>query len=290
MKCIESWSKYLEAQEYAPNTVDLYTHCVGELLGNTEPATVTPQMVEKWMIEHKDWAPTTKRWHYAAVKNFFKYLVDGKIIPESPADILPSVTHRKRVDESTERTKEDRVYSTEALTQMLQFKDIRFKSMLSRDQAIIALMAATGMRASEVSWLNIGQILNRQGSTIFAIRKGQSIRKIVVAEFAFKYIDEYLKTRSKDPDAPLFLTRDGNRIDRHTIYAMLSVRQKALGLRTGTHNIRYTVLNAIERNADPVVARDIAGQKSISITNNYMVSNEAERTAAIDALPWADKF
>ena len=289
-KFVSDWCAYLEAQEYAPNTIELYAGSVSEMLAGRNPKDIAPEDVEAWMLKHKDWSASTKRYHYAAVKNFFKYLVNRKTVDVNPSDILPNVAQRKHVDESVDHGKEDRVYSREDLVAMLQYHDVRFRSLIKRDRAIIALMAGSGMRASEVAWLNVGTILNRRGNTIFAMRKGQNIRKIVIADFAFKYIEDYLRGRTADPDAPLFITREGNRIDRHTIYNMLAARQKALGLRTGTHNMRYTVLNAVERNANPVVARDIAGQKSIAITNNYLVSNDEEREEAISSLPWGDMF
>ena len=298
MKHLDSWTRYLTAQEYAPNTVDLYAVCVKNCLdevfakaGIDEPESVTSDMMEDWMIAHHDWSASSKRYQYSAIRSFFSYLVDKNIMHESPAGILHVPKTGKKVDESQMRGKEDRVYSPESLKAMLDYES-RFNSSTTRDQAIIALMAATGMRASEVAWLTIGQYKNRQGNTIFARRKGQSIRRIVIAEFAIPYIERYLNIRMREPgvteDSPLFMTREHNPIDRHTIYNLLATRQKALGLRTGTHNMRYTVINAVERSANPVVARDIAGQKSIAITNNYLVSNEEERKSAIDALPWND--
>ena len=293
MKNVSSWLKYLEVQEYAPNTLELYGGTVKEFLSfvGVPSVDVTADMVENWMLHHSNWSNITRRWHYIAVRKFYKYLLDKHLISEDPTTILPNIRPSRHIDESEERGKEDRVYEPEELIGLIEFKDVGQKAFLPRDRAIIALMAATGMRASEVAWLTVGQIRKRNGNTIFALRKGQNVRKIVVAEFAFPYIEKYLESRpdAKDDD-PLFITRANKGINRHTIYELLRTRQKALNLRTGTHNIRYTVLNSVERNADPVVARDIAGQKSLNVTNNYMVSKPEERASAISALPWASRL
>lgn len=295
---VKNWLTYLDAQAYSPNTLELYGGVIREFFRSTgaKPlADVTPDTVEKWMLIHKDWAPATRKWNYAAVHSFFKYCVNKKLIADDPSSILPSTNVRKHIDESKDTGKEDRVYTTEQLKGLMEFDDVRDRKLLIRDRAIIALMAATGMRASEVCWLNVSNIIKRQGNTIFALRKGQNIRKITVSDFAFPYLNEYLDMFFPSPmtdeeyeETPLFATRTGKRINRHDVYNLLSKRQHAQGIRTGTHNIRYTVINAVERHANAVVARDIAGQKSIAITNNYLVSNENERADAMSSLPWAE--
>lgn len=295
---VKNWLTYLDAQAYSPNTLELYGGVIREFFRSTgvhHLRYVTPDTVEQWMLIHKDWAPSTRKWNYAAVHSFFHYCVNKKLIPDDPSSILPSTNIRKHIDESKDAGKEDRVYTTEQLKGLMEFDDVRDRKLLIRDRAIIALMAATGMRASEVCWLNVANIIKRQGNTIFALRKGQNVRKITVSEFAFPYLTEYLNTFFPHPmsdeeyeETPLFATRTGKRINRHDVYNLLAKRQQAQGIRTGTHNIRYTVINAVERHANAVVARDIAGQKSIAITNNYLVSNEDERMDAMSSLPWAE--
>ena len=295
---VKNWLTYLDAQAYSPNTLELYGGVIREFFrstGSKSLSDVTPDTVEKWMLIHKDWAPSTRKWNYAAVHSFFHYCVNKKLIPDDPSSILPSTNVRKHIDESKDAGKEDRVYTTEQLKGLMEFDDVRDRKLLIRDRAIIALMAATGMRASEVCWLNVANIIKRQGNTIFALRKGQNVRKITISEFAFPYLAEYLNTFFPKPmsdeeyeETALFATRTGKRISRHDVYNLLAKRQQAQGIRTGTHNIRYTVINAVERHANAVVARDIAGQKSIAITNNYLVSNEDERMDAMSSLPWAE--
>lgn len=293
MSIAESWKTYLKAQEYAPNTVESYVDAIEELLGffKKEPVDITADDIESWMLAHQSWAPSTKNMHNIAVRNFFKYLINKRLISDDPSTILPPVKMRKRINESVEPVREDRVYSPEQLIALIEYNNIRFKSQLKRDRAIIALMAASGLRASEVGWLKVGQIRHRDGDSVFALRKGQNILRVAVSAFAFPYIDEYLAERGNpDDDEPLFTTRVGNAIDRHTIYQMLKVRQDAFNLKTGAHNIRYTVINAVERTANPVVARDVASHRSITTTNHYLISSNEERETVMANLPWAERL
>ena len=295
---LASWIRYLQASGYAPNTVSEYSTYVREFFGFVSSRhdvssviDVTPDMAEEWLIAHEDWSVPTKQVHIIAIRAFYLYLVEKKAVAENPCAILRAGKMRKRIDESSDDDKESRIYTSEQLVALIEYDAVRFKSQIPRDRAVVALMAATGMRASEVSWLNVGNITHRVGNTILALRKGQNIRKIAVAEFAFAYIEAYLAQRGEvSDDDPLFVTREGKRMDRKRIYEMLASRQKAMNIRTGTHNIRYTVLNSVERYADAVVARDIASHKSMAVTNGYMTSSAAERSQAVDSLPWAKKL
>ena len=296
----DSYLTFLTAQnQYAPNTIASYGACICEFFETVsthhpefvELQSITPDVVEEWFISHRNWGVETTRLHVAAIRGFLQYLTDKRIYPENPCVILRPIKKRKRVDESLDDTREDKVYTSEQLLQLLEYKPRASKTFI-RDRAVIALMAGSGMRASEVGWLDVGAFRRRKDGYIYALRKGQNIRKVFVADFAIPYVEEYLATRKDDlqDDSPLFVATTGRRITRDHVDDLLRVRQRALGLRTGTHNMRYTVLNSVERMSDPAVARDIAGHRNMAITNHYMVTSTEERARAVEALPWNAKL
>lgn len=295
----DAYMIFLRAQnQYAPFTLANYDACIAEFLNTVvqqNPAfasvsELTADIVERWYLAHEHWGSATKQVHICAVRGFCQYLTDKRILAENPCSILRPVRRRHRINESIDDTREDKVYSSQDLLALLEFHEARCKNSV-RNRAVIALMAATGMRASEIGWLNVGNFRNRKNGYIYALRKGQHVRKVFVAEFAVPYVEQYLSTRGAvSEDDPLFVTTQGNRFDRYNVDDILRSRQRKLGLRTGTHNIRYTVLNSVERFADPVVARDIAGHSSMAITNRYMVASAEERARAVDNLPWAEKL
>lgn len=299
IRTVETYMTFLKAQgQYAPMTLDAYESYIHEFIRTivslnpsfTSLSDLTPDMVEQWFLSHENWSSETKQLHICAIRGFCQYLTDKKIVSENPCSVLRPIRKRRRIDESLDDTREDKVYSPQDLLALLEYTSAKQKTRI-RDQAIIALMAASGMRASEIGWLNVGAIRKRTNGYIYALRKGQNIRKVFVAEFAMPYILVYLSTRGAvSDDDPLFVSLRGNRITRDNVDDILRSRQAKLGLRTGTHNIRYTVLNSVERFADPAVARDIAGHKSMTVTNRYMVTSSEERARAVENLPWADKM
>lgn len=154
-----------------------------------------------------------------------------------------------------------------------------------RNQAIVALFLASGLRVSELCSLTIGSILNHPRGSVYVRRKGGAWKETEVASFAYEYIDNYLDTRDlSDLSAPLFLTRTGRPCNPDQIYHCLMHVQKRMGVATGPHALRHTFVSAAEKTGGGAVARDLANHKSLAITNRYDHSSREERLAAVNAL------
>lgn len=161
-----------------------------------------------------------------------------------------------------------------------------------RDRAILAVLLGSGIRASELCSLDIDGVLGRPKGTIYLRRKGGEYKETPLAEFAYPFIEEYLrKSRSKKnmaAQAPLFLSRKGGAMDRVALWKVLAANEKRLGLTTGVHILRHTVISEAERVGSVATARDIANHKSISMTNRYDHSSVEERHEAVSKFRWND--
>lgn len=158
-----------------------------------------------------------------------------------------------------------------------------------RDRAIIALLVASGLRVSELCSLNLSSVLDQPRGTIYLRRKGGSWKHTEIADFCYKYIEEYLSTRDlSDHDAPLFLTKYGCRCNRKQIWEVIAEKEKSLGLKTGVHILRHTTLSNVEKKGGASVARDIANHSSFAMTNKYSHTTAEERASAINQLDWND--
>ena len=176
-------------------------------------------------------------------------------------------------------------YSNEDVQEMLLCPGSHNKV---RDRAMIALFLASGVRVSELCSLTLGSVLDRPHGTIYVRRKGGAWKETEVAEFAYEYLDRYLATRdTSDHSAPLFVTREGLPCNRKQVYKSLAHIQKRLDVATGPHALRHTFVSAAEKVGGGAVARDLANHKSLTITNRYDHSSREERSAAVNALPWA---
>lgn len=161
---------------------------------------------------------------------------------------------------------------------------------LLRDRAFISLILYTGIRCEEGCSLNLSDILDRPRGTIHLKRKGGRWQTIPINAEVYVYLDAYLETRDlSDHSQPLFMTTHGNRCSPKQMYKALSFKQKRVGengVATGAHALRHTFISEVEKRAGAGIARDLAGQRSLIVTNRYIHTTEDQLRDAVDGLKW----
>ena len=156
-----------------------------------------------------------------------------------------------------------------------------------RDRAFIALILYTGLRCEEACSFTLADVLDRPRGTLHFKRKGGKWQTVPVNPDVYRYVDEYLRTRDlEDHSKPLFMTTRGQPCSPKQMYKALSARQKKLGIATGAHALRHTWESEMEKIGGVGVARDLAGQKSIKVSNRYIHSTEDQRRDASNKLRW----
>lgn len=182
---------------------------------------------------------------------------------------------------------DSRVYSDQDIVRMIAIASLNKNNLIAaRDCAMIAMLAGTGLRASELASLNVRNIRRAEGRCIRVWRKGGKRGIVAIAEFAIPYLNNYLALRRNPADdEPLFLSTQNNRLSRCTIWQILSRIQKSANVQTGVHNFRHTVLTNIAKNNTTGVAAVIAGHSSSQITEKYYIHPDTEdREKVIDGL------
>lgn len=283
----EDFVRWLRTRDVSDSTLDTYLHPVHKLvdyLASTYDASFTDDsvkgyMVSNWVTTLQDYKVTTRALYITAANLFLRFLYTMQYIsfdlrsalPETP---LPDRHYRVHPEERPER----RAYTRDEIQAMLD-------NGTPRTKALVALLTASGLRISELLDLNVRDVFP-DGETFdphpTVARKGTHGNRVTVTipEAVLPYLREYLETRILSDDSPLFEDERGNRLNRRAAYASLASLQRRLGQPTGCHTYRHTAITNIERQADPVVARDFAGQKSLTITNRYLHSTLDEQTTA----------
>lgn len=214
------------------------------------------------------------------------------IYPDTIAD-FSGILHTMRLpsyDQIPDEEKpKDKYYSDDEIAKLLEIP--KYDSDLKkRDRAIIATYLATGLRAFELCQLTIGSVKDYKRGFVRVRRKGGAVKDVDMAEFAYKYIDTYLKTRkdAKDHSAPLFVTIHGDPCNPKQLYGSMKTRQKKLGTdkAVGNHVFRHSFVSAVEKIGGGAVARDLANHKSLAITNRYDHSTAEQRHNAVNSLNW----
>lgn len=253
---------------------------------------VKPKTLSKWYADMvANGLKMSTRNNYVNILNpFLSWAVDMEYLDtdpgKKPIHQVLKVGKLPREDEIPEEERKQKALTEEQVRLLFEKMPGRYKV---RDRAILALFLASGIRVSELCSLNISSIVNQPRGRIYLRRKGGAWKYTEVAEFCYKYIDEYLATRDvSDCNAPLFLSAYGNRYTREQVWNLLARKETALGLPTGVHILRHTTLSNVEKKGGASITRDLANHSSFATTNRYVHTTPEERSAAINSLDWRD--
>lgn len=300
MNIYKDFERYLYTRELAENTVHNYCriakHIEDYIAANygisfaDDIDQIKGYMISNWATSIMGLKVATRNNYIISANVFLRFLYTMQYVAFDLSTALPPAPNiekhmRLHPEEKTEKTG----YSTEEISAMFANIDPSSYSG-SRTRALIALLVTTGLRASEAASLNVSDVLDASGFMRVA-RKGTHGNKVKVPipNETVCYLRDYLRIRGScgietKPDTPLFVTKAGRRMTRVEIYKSLRTVQQRSGTHTGVHTYRHTALTQIAKSADPVVARDVAGQKSIDVTNRYLHSTDQEMLDAASAL------
>ncbi len=145
-----------------------------------------------------------------------------------------------------------------------------------RDQAIIELLYATGMRVSELISLERNDI-NMDHQLLKCTGKGNKERWIPFTDRAGKILNNYLQSvrpkllKKGDPNH-LFLNNHGQPITRQAIFFLIKHYAQKSGItkRVTPHTLRHTLAtHLIENGADLRTVQEMLGHSDISTTQIY---------------------
>ena len=266
----------------------------GVRLGEESIEGLNGASVQRWFNAFKkDKKPSTVNNYVVTLNPFFRWA--HTIYPEIPD--VSNVLHCLKLPDydkiPEEERPKDKYYSDEEIEDLLRIPPKKNDSpQKKRDRAIIAMFLASGLRASELCSLKIGDVQKKDRGSVYVRRKGGAWKNVEVAEFAYGYIDTYLATRKdrNDPEAPLFMTSHGLPCSPVQLYKAMRTKQRKIGAdethAVGCHTFRHTFVSAVEKIGGGAVARDLANHKSLTITNRYDHSTAEQRREAVNALRW----
>ena len=165
-----------------------------------------------------------------------------------------------------------------------------------RDRAVLETLYSAGLRVSELTGLNDGDLDFSAG--ILRVRgKGRRERLAPLGSYATKALKSWLSVRELSPRepqrrlAPVFVNKFGTRITTRSIARMLEkyLRQTELDQRTSPHTLRHSfATHLLDRGADIRSVQELLGHKSLVTTQIYThVSTSNLRMAYEKAHPRA---
>ena len=143
-----------------------------------------------------------------------------------------------------------------------------------RDRALIETLYTTGMRVSEISSLNIDDIIDK--NKIKLMGKGAKPRVVFMSDTARTWIDQYIKLCSQKfknlQNNALFLNRFGTRLSVRSIQNLVKKYgyKSGIGVSLHPHLLRHTfATHMLSNGADLRTVQALLGHSKVSTTQIY---------------------
>jgi len=229
---------------------------------------VSRQTVQAYLLRlhRKNLTPATISRHLAAIRSFYRFLLNEECVSIDPTNNLASprlVQH---------------------LPQVLTFQEVEAllnqpslaKPAGLRDKAMLELLYATGMRVSELIFLELEQ-LDLEHGFVLALGKGSRERLIPLGSAAARYVSLYLSQgRSKllknKRTKKLFVNQRGTQLTRQGFWKIIKkyARQAGIKKEIAPHTIRHSfATHLLENGADLRSVQELLGHVDITTTQIY---------------------
>ena len=219
----------------------------------------------------------TVRRKLSSLKSFYRYLKVENQREDDPAVHIPAPKVEKKLPEMLPVRDVSRLLETRVAG--------RTDFQRLRDNAIMELLYASGVRRAEVARIDVNDV-DVESRTIRVTGKGKKQRLVPINKAAASAIRSYLRVRPKGADDALFLGRHGHRLTpRHVWHIMphdLSDAAASNGT-TSPHTLRHSfATHLLENGVDLVTIQEFLGHKSVATTQIYTNLSMAHKQRAYE--------
>ena len=237
---------------------------LGEV-GVADPAMVSRLHLRSWMASMTDrgLAKATIARKAASIRAYFSWLVERGVLVDDPAARLSSPSAKSRLP--------DLVGQVE-LTELLDGPEDRHDPYWIRDQVVIEVLYAAGLRVAELCDLDVDDVDLAMGM-VTVMGKGAKERRVPIHERCAQWIERYLSDarlammRQDSPAAALLFNRLGRRLGPRDVRRILDRRSSQP---THPHALRHTyATHLLDGGADLRVVQELLGHASLGTTQIY---------------------
>ncbi|WP_322200261.1 tyrosine recombinase [Acutalibacter intestini] len=267
------FSEFLAEQKAnSANTRQSYLRDTLNYLAYLSEIDITPEQADERDIQgyvdrlqDMNRSPTTISRNLASVRCFYKFLIYKGLLDQNPA---------KGIKLSKAEKKLPQVLQGEEIEQLLSQPDIT-EPKGCRDKAMLELLYATGIRASELINLDINDINLRSG--VLYCRGNKGVRSIPVYPSAVVAVSDYIYRMrgliAGADDGALFVNLNGGRLTRQGFWKIVKSYAVEAGImkEITPHTIRHSfALHLLENGASVKDIQTMMGHADISSTQVYV--------------------
>lgn len=205
----------------------------------------------------------------AAVRGLHKFLVLEGITELDPAGKVKPPKLPKRLPKAL---------TVEQVEKLLQAAgpepdDESADPLRLRDRALMELLYATGARVSEVTALDLDELV--QSDMVRVRGKGSKERVVPIGRFAQRALEAYLvrvrpALASRGATPAVFLNQRGGRLSRQSVWEIIQSAGEAQGIEVSPHSLRHSfATHLLEGGADVRVVQELLGHASVATTQIY---------------------
>ena len=261
---------------YATRTVEAYRNDLTQFVRfvQVERPTVTEWLrVDKPLLltfvlhlKERGYTPASVARKIAVLRNFFHFLTERHYIEVDPAATLGSPKVEKRAPQ---------VLSGDEIARLIAAPAKNNTPKGLRDRAILEVLYATGVRVSELTWLDVDNV-DLAMSTVRVGRTGKP-RVIPLSARACDALARYLE-RGRPELAPraeipaLFINTRGERLTRQGLWLIIKEYAQQAGLTTPVtpHTLRHSfALRLLNEGTTVAAVQQLLGHTNLSTTQMY---------------------
>lgn len=222
-----------------------------------------------WLHERK-YARSTIARRLAALRSWFRFLARQGLVDGNPAEGLRAPRQEKKLPHFLTVDSLDKLLLAPAVDTPLG----------CRDRAILEALYSAGMRVSELTGLDLGDV-DRDAGSATVRGKGKKERLVFFGARARKALDQWLQERErvlegktgkgKRSDA-VFLNKNGTRLTSRSVGRLLEkyLAQAGIDTRTSPHSLRHSfATHLLDAGADIRSVQELLGHSSLTTTQIY---------------------
>ncbi len=258
----------------ARNTVDAYARDLGKFSefllsrGIGDWREVDPQLIRSFVgaLRARGLSPSSVARHIVTIRRLLHFLQTEGVIASGSVPRLPLQRNARKLPHAL---------SADDVRRLLGQPDAG-TPLGARDQAMLEMLYATGLRVSELVRLEIRQV-NFDGNYLTVKGKGSKVRAIPFGRGAQQKLTEFIgrnrKAILKGRTSPyLFTNRSGRPLSRQGFWKLIRRYSLAAGIekRVTPHTLRHSfATHLLEGGADLRAVQSMLGHADISTTEIY---------------------
>lgn len=221
------------------------------------------------LSSERDMQPSSIARHLATIRVFFRWLDANGVIESDPARVLERPTRWKRLPG---------VLSPLKMRKLVEAPQPDHGRLWQRDRAMLELMYAAGLRASEVGRIRLNEF-HHESMLVTVHGKGEKTRVVPIGDPARDWTNTYLEetrpglARFKDgrDQHRLLLSGGGRPLERVAVWQIVRKYAAIVGLEgIHPHMLRHSfATHLVQGGADLRVVQDLLGHADIGTTQMY---------------------